>query len=232
MKTTLLAGTVGVVSLLGNALADETAQPTEAAAQDAAGVWYGVYARYTDDGPVIPRAGTKHRKLGSIGRRNATSEPIFVVLDLQRRDAAVTGTMKAGLGVRFVDPEAAMKRLFDIPVDEPSLPESRAVEGTLEGTQLSLTALPTPGTTEPVIEMTAEVDEERMRATLHMAADDEQVVRLERCDPDAGADDHESTADGTAESSAFCSVEAIWRRLTEEHGRPVVIPNQPFSRRR
>lgn len=227
MKTTLLAGTAVAFSLLSSALADETEQPTEAAAREAAGVWYGVYTHYVDRGFLLARAGTKFRRMGALATaRQGTSEPIFVVLDLQLRDDAVQGTMKTGVGVRFEDPEAAMKRLFDIPLAEPTLPEDRAVEGTWEGEQLSFSVLPSG--TEPVVEVTAEVDAGRMRATMQYAPDDVRNVRLDRCDP-ASAEGQENADGGTAEDVSFCSLESIWRRLAEEQGLPV-NPSQSSSR--
>jgi len=71
MKTTLLAGTAAALSLLSSALADETEQPSEAAAPQAAGVWYGVYTDYGGRGfGGRPRAGTNYRQMGFVSLRS------------------------------------------------------------------------------------------------------------------------------------------------------------------
>lgn len=213
MRTTLLTWTAVAFISASLVRADEPG-PAGSAVHPAAGVWYGMYRNYVD---ISPRA--------------ARSEPVFVVMILALRDEAVTGTITAGRGIRYEDPQAAMKRLLEMPLVEARPPPTRILEGTIEGAQLALTVLPPLGVAEPIVDIAAEVDGDRMRASLQVAADDVRIVRLDRCNATAGAAVDDTAAAAPVSNEGRCSVEAIWRRLSQEYG-VAVDPNGSRSRRR
>src|SRR5690606_18799854 len=198
------------------AFADETGQTVEDAVHPAAGVWYGFYRNYVNRF-AMPVGANQGRDVRSPWMAT-TTEPVFIVMTLEPRDdEAIAGTITAGRGIRYEDPQAAMKRLLDIPLQEARPPPTRVLEGSIEGSELTLTVLTPIGVGEPVVDITAEVDDDRMRAKLQVAADDLRIVRLDRCDPAASLDG-EAAAAAPAVNGGFCSVNAIWRRLSEEHG--------------
>lgn len=223
MRTTLFA--FAALLCAGTAPADETVPPAENEAPGAAGVWYGMYRNYVNRFSLPP--GSTQPRTTPMRWEATTIEPVFVVMTLEPGDEAITGTITAGRGIRYEDPQAAMKRLLDIPLDEARPPPTRALEGTADGNQLTLTVLPPLGVAEPIVDITAELDGDRLRARLQVAADDVRIVRFERCDPHAAPD---ASAEAAEANEAFCSAEAIWRRLSQQHGL-AVDPTRPSRRR-
>jgi hypothetical protein len=88
------------------------------------------------------------------------------------------------------------------------------VEGHVEGAKVFLATRP-PSAIAVDIVITATVDGDRMRARIEVPSGQTYTVRLQRCRPEEKA---QQAATG---SEAFCTVEAVWQRLSAEHGVPI-----------
>lgn len=231
MRTKLLVYSLAALLLVGGALADDTDDLAANEGHEADGVWYAVYSNYVSMRTAQRISPDARRQFPGLIGANRQHEPIFYVLTLEVRGEEVTGTMTTGRGVRIEDPQESMKRLLGLPLAPPSTPPpSRVLQGSVEGEQVLLTALAGAGDDEAVA-ITAEIDADSMRATVHLPNTEARIVRLDRCRRDAATADSDSDAASAADPAAYCTVDAIWQRLSEEHGLPVA-PSQSAPARR